>query len=161
MPYTTTSKNNFFVWGLTQQQQTKIANKGGLDTAQQILEFLHTKQQTDAKANKATVPTPPLPEPAGGIANILSDDISINGNGNNKQRGGAKQQFRNRGGYRNHGYETGGAGYFTPWHFSSGSGSGSGNGNSGEGNWNLVSTVTKTIMTKKSALSKSRTRHPV
>ena len=46
-------QKEFFLYGLSQQQQTEVSNKGGLETTQQTLEFLHTKQQTDAKAKKA------------------------------------------------------------------------------------------------------------
>ena len=123
-------QKEFFLWGLSKQQQTDVANKGGLDTTQQILEFLHTKQQTDAK-HASTPASVPTPAPAGGISTLPVDDISANRASG--QRGNAKQQFRGRGGRRSRGYgpSSGGSGESNPGP-QPGSGSKSGNGFSGE-----------------------------
>ena len=56
----------FFLAGLSQDYCNRINNKGNLDTLDDVVNFLHTEQQNDAK-NKAT-PQPALqaPAPVGG-----------------------------------------------------------------------------------------------
>ena len=100
---------------------------------QDILEFLHTKQQTDAITNKPPTSAPnPSPVPAGGI-NSSQNDIAANG-AQTGQRGGAHQRYCHRGGRQNCGLEAGagGTGEFIPGQFQGGSGSNSSNRNSGE-----------------------------